>query len=208
MKNPACLLVSLLALAALPAFAADQSTKYDGSWKTYLSLGLTSGGDLLASGNYANNGKAFSVRAGGGMQVSVGKMYSFNPDWSLQGSVGYHRDETNGENGDFRFSRWPVEATVYRTLNSSWRVGLGLRQSLGATFNSRGTVAAVGDWDMKASPGGLAEVQYLFQPLSARSEGAVGGVSLRLVDERFQVKEFKNLERKGQHIGVSLFTYF
>ena len=48
----------------------------------------------------------------------------------------------------------------------------------------------------------------MLYPLRASGSGAAGGISLKWAQERFRLKEVKTLERSGEHIAVSLFTYF
>jgi len=89
-------------------------------------------------------------------------------------------------------------------------VGAGLRYALSAKFKSDGDTAYLGSNELQASPGGIAEVQYMLAPLieSGPGRGASGGISLKLVDESFKVKGARTVERSGQHWALSLFSYF
>lgn len=207
MKKIPTLLAAFLALAVLPA-AAEPPVKVKGGWKTYAAIGYTTGGDVLVDGQYLNTGESFTLRAGKGAQVMVGQMYRLNEDWSVQAALGFHGDETKGTNGNFRFTRVPLELMVHRSLGSSWRVGLGLHKSLASKFNTSGEVSGYGSFSLTSEVGGVAEVQYLLQPLGGPGEGASAGFSVKVVDERFKVKEIQSVQRNGRHIGVSLFTYF
>lgn len=206
MKHFSGIFISLLALASLPA-AADP-TQSGSPWRTYASVGYTNGGDVLISGKYRDTQRPYTLRAGKGLQVMAGALYRFDSDWSVQAAVGYHRDKTNGQDGDFQFSRWPVHVAVFRSLGNDWRVGLGAYHSLGAKLKSYGVVAPYGNWSLKSSPAPMLEVQYLFQPLSATGGTPVGGVSFRFVDERFEIPAARDIERDGRHLAISLFSYF
>jgi hypothetical protein len=124
--------------------------------------------------------------------------------------VGFHFDKTNGSNFNFKYSRIPLEVMAHYAINDDWRVGAGLRYSLSAKFKSDGDLAYLGTSKLQASPGAIAEVQYMLAPLSesGAGRGASGGLSLKLVDESFKVKGASTVERNGQHWALSLFSYF
>jgi hypothetical protein len=176
--------------------------------KTFASLGYTAGGDVLVDGRYSNTGERFTLRAGQGLQALVGLQYPLAGNLSAQAAVGYHYDRTNGAGWNYQFTRFPLEVMVHHALNDNWRVGLGGRYSIDPTFKSLGTNASLGNSSLRASPGAVAELQYMLYPLRASGGGAAGGISLKWAQERFQLKDVKTLERSGQHIAVSLFTYF
>lgn len=199
--------VGLLAGLAVSGATLAQSGPAVGM-KTFASLGYTAGGDVLVDGRYSNTGERFTLRAGQGLQAMVGLQYPLAGNWSAQAAVGYHYDRTNGAGWNYQFTRYPVELMVHNTLNENWRIGLGARHSLEPTFKSSGTQASMGNSSLRASPGAVVELQYMLYPLRASGSGAAGGISLKWAQERFRLKEVKTLERSGEHIAVSLFTYF
>jgi hypothetical protein len=197
-----------LALLSLSVSAAAQDSQAKRT--TFVSFGNSMGGDVLVSGKYTTSGKDFTLRAGQGLQAMLGLQYQWSNTWSAQAAVGFHFDKTNGSNFNFKYSRIPLEAMVHYAINDDWRVGAGVRYALSAKFKSDGDAAYLGTSKLQASPGGIAEVQYMLAPLSESGpgRGASGGVSLKLVDESFKVKGASTVERSGQHWALSLFSYF
>ncbi len=197
-----------LALLSLSVSAAAQDSQANRT--TFVSFGGSMGGDVLVSGKYTTTGKDFTLRAGQGLQAMLGLQYQWSNTWSAQAAVGFHFDKTNGSNFNFKYSRIPLEAMVHYAINDDWRVGAGLRYALSAKFKSDGDTAYLGSNELQASPGGIAEVQYMLAPLieSGPGRGASGGISLKLVDESFKVKGARTVERSGQHWALSLFSYF
>ena len=198
-----------LALLCVSVSAAAQGSQA-GRTTTFVSFGNSMGGDVLVSGKYTNNGKDFTLRAGQGLQAMLGMQYQWSNTWSAQAAVGFHFDKTNGSNFNFKYSRIPLEVMAHYAINDDWRVGAGLRYSLSAKFKSDGDLAYQGTSKLQASPGGIAEVQYMLAPLSesGAGRGASGGLSLKLVDESFKFKGASTVERNGQHWALSLFSYF
>ena len=193
-------------LAALLAISAAASAQSASGLKSYASLGLTGGGDVLVDGRYSNTGGRFTLRAGQGVLAMVGVQVPLAESWTAQAAVGYHHDRTNGDNWNFEFTRYPAELMMHHALNADWRVGLGARYSLQPKFKAVGTAAALGNSSLSASPGPVLEVQYMLYPVRPQAPG--GGISLKIAQERFNLKDVKTLERSGQQIGLSLFTYF
>src|SRR5690606_23263342 len=88
--------------------------------------GLTFGGDKLATAVY-EDGTEIDIDAGGTIALHVGVDYRFAPQFSVQGTVGYHVDGASARNGDLRFERVPVELLGYYHVNEQLRVGGGIR---------------------------------------------------------------------------------
>ncbi len=208
MKKISGLLYSLALLSVSVSAAAQVSQA--GRVTTFASFGNSMGGDVLVSGRYTNTGRDFTLRAGQGLQAMLGVQYQWSSTWSAQAAVGYHYDKTQGQNFDFKYTRFPVEAMVHYALNDDWRVGLGLRYALFAKFKSMGEVAYLGTSDLQASPGAVAEVQYMLWPLSESGpgRGASGGLSLKVAEESYRVKGATSIERDGKHFAISMFSYF
>lgn len=208
MKIPPHLFYSML-LLGLSASASAQLIAND-RVRTFVSFGPTMGGDVLVNGRYTNIGKDFTLRAGQGLQAMLGLQYQWSSSWSGQAALGYHYDKTNGDGWDFKFTRFPLEMMVHYAVNDDWRVGVGVHYSLDPKFKGVGNKAFYGSTVLKSSPGPMAEVQYMLWPLSASGSGrgAAGGISLKVVEETFRVKGSNSVERNGQHLGISLFSYF
>jgi len=193
----------------LSSFALAQSHT-DPGFKTYASLGYSAGGDVLVDGIYSNTGKPFTLRAGQGIQYMLGVQYQWANNWSVQAALGYHYDRTHGDGWNFKFTRYPLELMAHHPLNDDWRVGLGARYSLDPKFKSSGTASDYGNSSLSASPGAVGEIQYMLFPLNASGpdRGGAGGISLKWAQERFRLEGVNTLERNGQHIALSIFTYF
>lgn len=208
MKIPSRLFYSLILLGYCVS-ASAQLTVND-RVRTFVSFGPTMGGDVLVNGRYTNTGKDFTLRAGQGLQAMLGMQYQWSSAWSGQAALGYHYDKTNGVEGDFKFTRFPLEMMVHYAVNDDWRVGVGVHYSLDPKFKGVGNQSYYGSTVLKSSPGPIAEVQYMLWPLSGSGpgRGAAGGISMKVVEETFRVKGSNSVERSGQHLGISLFSYF
>ena len=204
-------LVLSAAALLMPVLAQAQAQALTMSpWRTFASVGYSSGGDVLVNGVYSNTGEQFTLRAGKGLQATVGASYALAEGWSAQAALGYHVDRTNGSNFNFTFSRWPVELMLYRELNSDWRIGAGLRYSAAARFESSGTRQRLGTRKLSASVGPMLDLQYFLVPLkeSGQGRGAAGGVGLKWVSEKFHGNEVSRFERDGQHLALYAFAYY
>lgn len=208
MMKKTCLSLSFMALLSLGSAASAQDM--GNPWKTFASFGYTAGGDILVNGNYSDTGKSYTLKAGNGWQGMLGAQYNLATDWTAQVALGYHYDRTNGVGGNFKYTRWPLQLSAHYALSPNWRLGVGMHQSQGVKFESIGSRAPFGNYTMKSRLAPLAEVQYLLFPLenAGAGLGAAGGVSLKWVDERFEVQGLNGFKRDGKHLAISLFTYF
>lgn len=208
MRKRACFFALVASLAG--GAAAQPLHLTPSPWRTYASVGYSAGGDVWVKGAYRDSKETYSIKAGQGMQAMVGAQYQMAQDWYVQGAVGFHQDRTNGSDGNYFFTRWPLELAVYRALRPEWRVGVGVRHASRARFKSEGVVQAFGTYSLKTVPGPLVEVQYFLVPLreSGPGRGASGGLSLRWVDEKFKSDGPWKVERDGQHWALTAFAYF
>lgn len=78
----------------------------------YGGMGLTLGGDKIASVTYTN-GSESDINAGHGVQPSGGIDYRWSETFSMQMSIGYNVSGAFADNGDVSFSRWPIEVLGY-----------------------------------------------------------------------------------------------
>jgi hypothetical protein len=66
--------------------------------------GLTYGGDKIATAFYEDDTE-LDTKGGDSIALQAGIDYRFNPQFSVQGTIGYHVDQLNGRNGHMRFDR-------------------------------------------------------------------------------------------------------
>jgi hypothetical protein len=198
------LLASLAALALVAAPAAlAQSPQRD--FRFALDLGLTGGGDKLATVTF-NDGSTESVRAGGLLQIGAG--FLWQPGWgpvALQTTMNYHVDDVSARNGSLTFSRYPLEVIGYITAVPNWRFGAGPRfvfsPKLESDFPGFNSTIKFED-----TIGGVFEVGY-------RPIGQLW-VNLRFTAEKYKVKSISGAnvvdgsEVSGNSLGVNLVYAF
>lgn len=161
-------------------------------------IGLTAGGDKLATASYTN-GDSVNIKAGSGAQFLLGLDYRLNQQFSVQGTVGYHIHLTpDADNGDASFSRVPVELIGYFHANPQWRVGGGVRFVNSVKLNGSGAASHL-DRDFQNATGAVVEVEYFVNPAF--------GVKARVVNEKFK-PEGSNREVSGNHFGLFGNFYF
>lgn len=159
--------------------------------------GLTHGGDKLATAYY-EDGDEIELRAGDTIALLAGVDYRFSPQFSVQGTVGYHLDSAPARNGDMRFVRVPLELLGYYHVNDKLRAGGGIRFVTNTEFRSSGA-SDIGDYRFEDSASAVAELEYMV----ARQVG----VKLRYVNDRFEEKRFGG-KVKGDHVGLLANFYF
>jgi hypothetical protein len=158
-------------------------------------IGVSGGGDKLASGQY-KDGRTVDLRAGGALYLSAGVDYRIFPAFSLQGTVNYHVDDGSAWNGDFRFERYPIELIGYFQPDPAFRVGGGIRYTVSPTLSSNGKAPeANARYDNARSA--VVEAEYFPEPDM--------GVKLRYVHETFKAR---GREIDGSHVGMSVNFYF
>lgn len=186
-----------MAIASLNPVLAQSQAPAANPARFLISMGLTGGGDKLATAYY-RNGTEIDLHAGGLISMSGGLDYQVTPQFSFQATVGYHVDRASGRNGDMRFERFPLELLAYYHVAPSWRIGGGARYASSAKFSSSG-VADIGDVDYKSSVGGVVEAEYLMT--------RHWGFKLRYVAEKFEDKVYKD-KTDGNHVGLFAQYYF
>jgi len=161
-----------------------------------LGMGLSGGGDELASAHY-EDGKNVNIHAGGLVYFTAGVDYRFTPEFAVQGTVNYHFDRANAKNGDIKFERFPVELIGYYQPNPSWRVGGGVRYTMSPKLSSSGAASGI-EASFDNTTSAVAEAEYFVNPRF--------GVKLRYVNETFKARAYNDVD--GSHIGVSANLYF
>ncbi len=129
-----------------------------------LQLGLTSGGDTLASATFSG-GQTETIKAGGLIHFAAGVVWT-PPEIPFAGQfmMGYHVDSISADNGDLRFSRYPFELLALYTGAGKLRLGAGLRYVLSP--NLKVDVGGVSNTrvDYQDTVGVIAEVGWQFSP--------------------------------------------
>jgi opacity protein-like surface antigen len=159
--------------------------------------GVTYGGEKIITAQYSDGDKV-DIDGGGTVALLAGVDYRVNPQFSVQGTVGYHVDNAAGSNGDIRFERVPLELLGYYHVNDKVRVGGGLRYVTGTALRTSG-VADIGDYEFKDTTSPVAEIEYLYSPRL--------GFKLRYVNDKFKAEDFDGTI-KGDHIGALVNFYF
>jgi len=199
MKKRLLFAVALLA-SATGAFA--QGVKVRG----VLGMGLTFGGDTLASARYDSSSSYGSdnvkIHAGGLIAFNGGVEVQFTDLVSSQVLISYHADRANASNGSIRFERYPLEVLGHFRANNWFRLGGGLRYTDSAKLRASGAgTGYASNEDFKPSYGSVVEGEFF--PLQS------WGIKLRYVSEKFRSKT--NLQRAdvdGSHGGVYFNYYF
>ena len=190
-------LVIALAIASLNAAHAQTAPPEAKPVRFLVGMGLTFGGDELATVQY-QNGDDYDISAGGMIAFVAGVDYRISPEFSMQGTVAYHFDQANASNGDMKFKRYPVELLAYYHPTQNWRVGGGLRYVSSPELSSSGA-AYIGNYAFKNTISPVIEAEYL---VSSHL-----GLKVRLVKEEYQVKGY-NEKYKGDHVGIFATLYF
>lgn len=175
-----------------------------GTLKPFVGMGLTFGGEDLATAEYTN-GSTYTVTTGGLVDFRAGLEYRLiNSPWALQAVLGYHTDSSNATNGKFQFSRIPVELIAMADMSDLWRIGFGIRKASSAKVSTSGD--AVGQTVFGRSTTFESNVGVLFQ-----AEYRVTpqfGLQARYVSERYQIKFSQPVEVDGSHAGIFGVLYF
>lgn len=159
--------------------------------------GITYGGEHIVTARYTN-GQTMDIDGGDSVALLVGLDYRINPQFSVQGTVGYHVDNAAGTDGDIRFERVPFELLGYYHASDKVRVGGGLRYVTATSLRTNG-VADIGDYEFKNTTSAVAEIEYLYSPQL--------GFKLRYVNDKFKLRDFNDTVR-GDHVGALVNFYF
>lgn len=173
-----------------------------------LGVGLTGGGDKLATATYTD-GSTSSINAGGLIYMKIGLDWRINPDFSAQGSFGYHRDSVSARNGELKFERTFVEGLGFWHFQPRHRIGLGLRQTSGAQMTSSGAASSAGNVDFKSSMGTVLEYEWMI----SRSSSWGYGLTVCAVNEKYTPTSLNGApatgpDVNGSHLGVGVNFYF
>lgn len=195
-------LLTAAALACLAGGAQAQEPAQTQEAKKALNfygiVGLTAGGDSLATAYYTN-GDSLDIHAGGLIQFGGGIDYRFTDQFSVQFGINYHVDQASASNGDIEFSRWPIELIGHYHFNDQWRIGLGARFINGAKISGSGFAANISDTKADSTVGVVLEGEYFFNPHFS--------MKVRGVSEKYK---FPNATKdaSGNHVGAFAGFYF
>lgn len=192
----------LVALALAATAVGAQAQVQPAPVRPYLGFFLTGGGDTLASALVENgfgDVSTRSVKAGGLVDLKAGVEFLLNPAFSVRGTVGYHVDSVNADNGDITFSRVPFEVMAVFHPGEPLHLGVGMRIATGASLSGSG-VASAPTIDFDADPGLVLEGEYQFSPMV--------GVAVRFVSERYKAKRPYTGTADGNHVGIGLNLHF
>lgn len=190
----------LAVLAASSAFVG--ASCWAGEWSPFLGGGLTAGGDKVNASTITHvNGDTENLHAGGLFDLRAGLDFRMaGTDISLQGTVAYHSDRSNAENGSVDFTRMPLEFLVQWHANEKWGFGGGLRKATGVRYNGSDAGTQFGaDQKFKSSVGWIVEGEYFIIPSV--------GVKVRYVNEDYTAKTTGE-KFDGSHFGILGVYYF
>ncbi|MBT9610732.1 hypothetical protein [Aquabacterium sp.] len=217
MRHIRAMVACALSLAAASSFADGFETPSTrNSWRPFVGLGFTSGGDTLLKVNLVprgGNGTTYreDVSSGGGIDLRIGFSRRLGElPLTLQLSGAYHNDQVNGIEGEkIRFRRMPIEATLLWHATDRTRIGFGVRKATRPVFKLDNVkfdvdgqrVTASGQASLKASTGFIVEAEYALTP----SWGLKG----RYVFESYRYREDPQGEKfEANHLGVMSLWYF
>jgi hypothetical protein len=182
------------ALALLTLTSAHAQSQTGPAVRPLLGLGLTFGGDKLASADFTD-GSSDTIRAGGIFALYGGVEFRATDALAVQATVGYHGDSTRAAtNGSIRFGRYPVDVLALYSVSEKVRLGGGVefvntpkltgRGQAGdfdVRFNNatgvvlEGEVLFTRNFGMKAR---AASIKYKLDGASDKIDGSYGGLML------------------------------
>jgi len=193
--------IAVLAATLLMAGAAHAQAQRPGAAvRPFVGFGLTFGGDKLESFDFSD-GTSTSVHAGGIVDFKGGVDFIVSGPVSMQASVGYHVDSAHGSNGDYTFSRVPLELLAYFSPANNFRIGGGLRKSVDAHVDSSGAVGGF-DSNFESKLAYVIEGEYFpWQRF---------GIKVRAVSEKFEGQSgtYRGRTYDGTHGGIYGVYYF
>lgn len=192
-----------IAFAALALMAAGSASAQVVKVRPVLGMGVTFGGDTIATVYYEDDDfEDTKVRAGGLVAFHGGVEVQFTDLVSAQALVGYHVDRANASNGDVKWDRTPMELLGHFKLNEWFRLGGGARYTPNARIRASGAASyTIANVDFKPTWGTVVEGEFFPYPTV--------GIKLRYVTEKFKPENYPGAEPlKGTHGGIYLNYYF
>lgn len=159
------------------ALLASGAVMAQSSARGVLGLGLTTGGDTLATVVFTD-GSTESIKAGGLVHVFGGVEFRASQQVTMQINGGYQVDDTSGaSNGSLRFSRYPIEVLAHYQINPAFRLGGGARFVTSPKIRGSGVLSGT-NLDFDNTTGVVFEGEYLVTPSI--------GLKLRGVAEKYK----------------------
>jgi opacity protein-like surface antigen len=194
MKKP----VFAIALAMASLASAQAQTVTPNPMRVVMGVGITDGGDKLASAHF-DDGTTVNIKAGKGVLLYGGIDYLVNNSFSFQGTFGYHIDDTPAAtNGNVKFQRFPIELMAYVHPSVMWRIGGGVRYISSPKLKGRGFADGL-DYKFDNAVSGVVEAEYFYNEDF--------GIKLRYVSEKFEKKGVPGTT-SGNHVGLLANYYF
>ena len=190
----ATLIAALAATALVPTLAHAGLDNGANPIHPLVGVAITGGGDKIASVEFQNGGSR-DITAGGLVQIWGGAEYhEQGSPFAFQGTIGYHFDSTNADNGSQRFDRFPIELIALYSFDPKFRIGVGARYALSPKFRSDGA-GSVGNFNFSSRIAPMLLGEWLITPSM--------GLQLRYVHETYKIDGFSI---DGSHGGVG-FNY-
>lgn len=184
-------------LVSLASFAEDSLPPKPLQWVA--SIGLTFGGDDLATAKTDDGDYKDDVEAGGLIYLGGGLKYNFaNSPFSIQGVLGYHFDFVDADNGDAWFTRNFFDLLgIYRFGQHC--IGLGATQHFNAEYEIDSDLEDL-TVDFDDANGFIIEYTYLASPYV--------GISVRYTDIEYDFSDYDVDSIDGNNIGLFINGYF
>lgn len=189
---------SLLALLTLLAAPAAHAQGADRPVRGLVGLGVTGGGDKLATVQWSN-GDSTNLHAGGQIDLRAGVDVRLgDTPFAVLASVGWFFQRAGGTNGSVTFERYPLELMGTWRVADAWRVAAGVRRAGNGKLEGRGAASNLGSTTFKSRLGAVVEGEWLF--------GGLYGLALRAVSEEYEAPNGEKAD--GSHLGLRFSVYF
>jgi len=132
----------LIALCCVNPICAEEEVPSEKNAKFILQCGMETGGDKMVT-VYFVGGDSADIKAGDFLNLSLGAAFKTMPEQNdsleTQLTVGYKFKGSKAENGEVKFSRFPVELLQFYSQNR-WRVGGGLTHHINPKLTGSGVM--------------------------------------------------------------------
>ena len=155
------LLSAFLALFSISSHAAG----------VVLEMGLHTGGDDLVTATFVG-GDTETLEAGGLYHFAIGAGFDINEKWNSRVTFGIKEDSINAENGDLKFTRYPIDAVFLYNVNK-WMLGGGLTYHTNVELSGSGVVSGF-NAEFDDALGFLLEADYHFGQPGTGKGGYIG----------------------------------
>lgn len=194
-----------LACAALGASADAPRVRM------HANVGYGFGGQPLIQGIWVDTNNqqtgTWDIKTGKGSIIALGADLRIADRFTVQANIGYETDSVEGDGAGYKFSRVPLELIGYYSVTERFRMGLGVRRV--QNTNLQGTGSRDGrHYAYTHSGGGVLEGQYFFSTPSRTSREPLFGMYLRYVHENYQLRDYQDEKKDGNHFALGLMFYY